>query len=49
MRISGARRRCLDKNSYECSFCLRCVEEMKCLCPNCGGELVKRPRRNKAS
>ncbi|MEE9254718.1 MAG: DUF1272 domain-containing protein [Pseudomonadales bacterium] len=22
---------------------------MKCLCPNCGGEFVKRPRRNKAS
>lgn len=34
--------------SYECTFCTPCVEEMNRICPNCGGELVARPRRNKA-
>jgi uncharacterized protein len=32
--------------SYECSFCEECASEMKHICPNCGGELVRRPRRN---
>lgn len=31
--------------SYECTFCEKCSAEMKNLCPNCGGELVPRPRR----
>jgi hypothetical protein len=31
--------------SYECTFCERCAEEMAHVCPNCGGELVRRPRR----
>ncbi|MDP6573704.1 MAG: DUF1272 domain-containing protein [Rhodospirillales bacterium] len=31
--------------SYECSFCAPCSEGMNHLCPNCGGELVGRPRR----
>jgi hypothetical protein len=31
--------------SYECTFCDKCSAEMKNLCPNCGGELVPRPRR----
>jgi hypothetical protein len=31
--------------SYECSFCATCAETMKRTCPNCGGELVPRPRR----
>jgi hypothetical protein len=31
--------------SYECTFCARCAAEMDLVCPNCGGELVKRPRR----
>ena len=31
--------------SYECTFCPRCTEEMGHVCPNCGGELVRRPRR----
>ena len=31
--------------SYECTFCDDCTEEMDAICPNCGGELVKRPRR----
>ncbi|HLK54244.1 MAG TPA: DUF1272 domain-containing protein [Candidatus Angelobacter sp.] len=31
--------------SYECTFCEKCCTEMKNICPNCGGELVRRPRR----
>ncbi|PYL43231.1 MAG: DUF1272 domain-containing protein [Verrucomicrobia bacterium] len=31
--------------SYECSFCKTCTEEMENICPNCGGELLQRPRR----
>lgn len=31
--------------SYECTFCEKCAAEMKTVCPNCGGELVQRPRR----
>nr|WP_245663215.1 DUF1272 domain-containing protein [Nocardia inohanensis] len=31
--------------SYECSFCVPCAETMHDVCPNCGGELVARPRR----
>lgn len=32
--------------SYECTFCVTCVEtRLKGICPNCGGELVARPRR----
>jgi hypothetical protein len=31
--------------SYECTFCARCADEMGLVCPNCGGELVERPRR----
>jgi hypothetical protein len=38
---SGEARIC----SYECTFCERCGDEMKGRCPNCGGELVPRPRR----
>ena len=32
--------------SYECSFCPGCTEDMSRRCPNCGGELVRRPRRD---
>lgn len=32
--------------SYECTFCPSCAEVMDLLCPNCGGELVTRPRRH---
>lgn len=32
---------------YECSFCADCTAEMTHICPNCGGELVRRPRRGK--
>jgi hypothetical protein len=31
--------------SYECTFCAGCAEQMQHTCPNCGGELVARPRR----
>jgi len=33
--------------SYECTFCRNCTIEMHRICPNCGGELVPRPRRDK--
>ena len=32
--------------SYECTFCLACSGAMASTCPNCGGELVRRPRRH---
>jgi len=31
--------------SFECTFCADCGEAMEHRCPNCGGELVARPRR----
>jgi hypothetical protein len=31
--------------SYECTFCRACGEGLGHVCPNCGGELVPRPRR----
>jgi uncharacterized protein len=31
--------------TYECTFCPTCTEAMQAICPNCGGELVRRPRR----
>ncbi len=32
--------------SFECTFCSRCTETvLHGHCPNCGGELVARPRR----
>lgn len=32
--------------SFECTFCASCAEAtLKGRCPNCGGELVKRPVR----
>ena len=33
--------------SYECTFCAPCAKEIKYVCPNCGGELVRRPKREK--
>jgi hypothetical protein len=33
--------------SYECTFCAACTDAMGGRCPNCGGELVARPRRPK--
>jgi hypothetical protein len=31
--------------SYECTFCPGCTSALDAACPNCGGELVRRPRR----
>jgi len=32
--------------SFECTFCAECADTLlKGRCPNCGGELVARPRR----
>ncbi len=32
--------------SFECTFCSDCTTNvLKGICPNCGGELVHRPRR----
>jgi hypothetical protein len=32
--------------SFECTFCRTCAETvLACRCPNCGGELVRRPVR----
>jgi len=32
--------------SFECTFCAACAEsKLANRCPNCGGELVPRPRR----
>jgi hypothetical protein len=31
--------------SFECTFCETCTKAMNNVCPNCQGELVRRPRR----
>jgi hypothetical protein len=31
--------------SFECTFCVPCADSLERVCPNCGGELVARPRR----
>jgi hypothetical protein len=31
--------------SYECTFCPDCSQRFEGTCPNCGGELLRRPRR----
>jgi hypothetical protein len=32
--------------SFECTFCVSCAQTtLRGRCPNCGGELVARPRR----
>ena len=32
--------------TFECTFCADCADEkLNGICPNCGGELVKRPIR----
>jgi hypothetical protein len=33
--------------SFECTFCAACANaKLEGKCPNCGGELVRRPRRS---
>lgn len=35
--------------SFECTFCAACADaRLAFVCPNCGGELVARPRRPEA-
>lgn len=32
--------------TFECTFCVDCAEvTLRGVCPNCGGELIARPRR----
>ncbi|MCM8612983.1 DUF1272 domain-containing protein [Accumulibacter sp.] len=32
--------------SFECTFCVSCaISRLAGRCPNCGGELLRRPRR----
>ena len=31
--------------SFECTFCASCAQELDGKCPNCGGELLRRPTR----
>jgi hypothetical protein len=31
--------------TFECTFCRDCADKMLSVCPNCGGELVRRPVR----
>ena len=33
--------------SFECTYCEQCAKADDHRCPNCGGELVRRPRREK--
>jgi hypothetical protein len=36
--------------TFECTFCSHCAEtRLGNICPNCGGELVRRPRRPAAA
>ena len=36
--------------SFECTFCAACAEDkLAGVCPNCGGELVRRPIRPAAA
>lgn len=35
--------------SHECTFCAACAREAQGVCPNCGGELVRRPTRKAAA
>jgi len=41
LALDGEARIC----SHECTFCPACSAAMEQTCPNCGGELVPRPRR----
>ncbi len=31
--------------TFECTFCAACAEALGATCPNCGGDLQKRPTR----
>lgn len=31
--------------TFECTFCQPCTEQLHSICPNCSGELVRRPKK----
>jgi uncharacterized protein len=35
--------------AYECTFCPECAQALTAQCPNCFGELVRRPRLERAN
>ncbi|HKV75832.1 MAG TPA: DUF1272 domain-containing protein [Gemmatimonadales bacterium] len=35
--------------SYECTWCPACTVKFDKVCPNCAGELVRRPRRGEVA
>ena len=35
--------------TFECTFCVKCADRLGGRCPNCGGDLVTRPRRPAAA
>jgi uncharacterized protein len=35
--------------SFECTFCRGCSDSMRFVCPNCRGDLVRRPLRGESS
>jgi two-component system LytT family sensor kinase len=35
--------------SYACTFCAECTSRKQNICPHCGGELVRRPRRHNSA
>jgi GNAT superfamily N-acetyltransferase len=35
--------------AHECTFCPTCFRQLHFVCPNCGGELVRRPRPTSSS
>jgi hypothetical protein len=35
--------------AYECTFCPDCAQALAARCPNCFGELVRRPRLAQAN
>lgn len=35
--------------TYECTFCVSCVDQMDNVCPNCGGGFTRRPIRPKTA
>lgn len=41
---SGLARIC----TFECTFCDECTDSLNGVCPNCGGELLRRPVRPEA-
>jgi len=48
LKIKTSCEKCNDAMicSFECTFCKNCVEnELKNICPNCGGGFEKRPIR----